>query len=144
MSAYFGKYRGIVTDNNDPRRLGRIKVKCPAVLGANAISNWALPNLPPNYFSIPPVGATVWMEFELGAREKPIWTGMMYTAGDLRAVFGDSYDPSKVKIVSFGNMDLYSSKNINITSTEDLNLYSYRDLNLSYVGNYLLTDIGGA
>ena len=38
---FFGKYRGLVTDNIDPLKLGRLLVTVPAVTQANEI--WAMP-----------------------------------------------------------------------------------------------------
>src|SRR6266851_3812213 len=39
---YFGKYRGHVQDNNDPKSLGRIKASVPQVLG-DLDTGWAVP-----------------------------------------------------------------------------------------------------
>jgi uncharacterized protein involved in type VI secretion and phage assembly len=80
MSAtFFGKYRGVVTDNKDPYFLGRIRAKVNDVLGDQE-SGWATPCLPfagqgMGFYAIPSVGSGVWMEFEKGDPEKPIWTG---------------------------------------------------------------------
>jgi len=76
---YFGKYRGIVTDNEDPLMTGRIKAKVPDVLGDDE-SGWALPCAPfggsqTGFFAIPTVGAGVWIEFEHGDPDYPIWSG---------------------------------------------------------------------
>lgn len=75
---YYGKYRGRIVDNNDPEKRGRIKVECPTVLGTQ-ISNWALPCLPPYIFYIPQIGSLVWVEFEEGKIDSPIWSGHFYT-----------------------------------------------------------------
>jgi len=83
---YYGKYRGEVTDNKDPLNLGRIRAKVPAVFGSND-SGWALPCAPyagksVGFFFIPPIGAKVWMEFEGGTPENPIWAGGFWETGD--------------------------------------------------------------
>jgi uncharacterized protein involved in type VI secretion and phage assembly len=83
---FYGKYRGIVVDNNDPNKLGRIKVKVQDVLGDRE-SGWALPALPyagdgVGLYLIPPVDAFVWVEFEHGAPDYPIWTGCFWGARD--------------------------------------------------------------
>jgi uncharacterized protein involved in type VI secretion and phage assembly len=81
MSAkqYWGKYRGVVTDNQDPLKMGRVCAKVPDVL-AEQVSTWAMPCLPmtgpqAGLFTAPPVGAGVWIEFEQGDPNKPIWCG---------------------------------------------------------------------
>jgi hypothetical protein len=78
-SRHLGKFRGAVTDNQDPRNQGRIRARVPEVLGETE-SNWALPCVPyagkrTGAFSCPPVGAGVWLEFEAGDVSRPIWTG---------------------------------------------------------------------
>ncbi|RZI53869.1 MAG: phage tail protein [Pseudonocardia sp.] len=78
---YFGKYRGIVVDNNDPERLGRLRMIVPSVLGSDVVSGWAKACLPyggapeQGFVYIPSRGAGVWVEFEEGDLEFPIWTG---------------------------------------------------------------------
>jgi hypothetical protein len=76
---YFGKYRGVVAQNVDPLQKGRIQVIVPDVSNV-ALSNWALPCLPVaglgmGIFTIPPPGAGVWVEFEQGDPDQPIWVG---------------------------------------------------------------------
>ena len=39
---FYGIYRGIVVDTNDPENLNRIKMKVPQILG-NAVTGWAWP-----------------------------------------------------------------------------------------------------
>ena len=78
---YFGKYRATVTKNADPLKMGRIKVKCPKVLG-DYESPWALPCLPPGYSGVPNKGDLVWVEFEEGNQDMPIWSGIWYKERD--------------------------------------------------------------
>ena len=49
----FGKYRGLVVDNNDPTNRGRLQVSVPAVL--YDVHVWAMPCVPyagPRYGAI--------------------------------------------------------------------------------------------
>jgi len=76
---YYGKYRGLVVENIDPLQTGRIIAQVPAVLGETP-SSWALPCAPAagaqaGCFIVPPIGSQVWMEFEQGDPDYPIWTG---------------------------------------------------------------------
>jgi uncharacterized protein involved in type VI secretion and phage assembly len=79
---FYGKYRGIVTDNNDLTFPGRVRARVPDVLGDND-SGWAMPSVPyagngVGMFFIPPVGASVWIEFEHGDPDYPIWSGCFW------------------------------------------------------------------
>ena len=76
---FFGKYRGKVTNNVDPEQRGRIIVEVPDVL-KDMPSSWALPSLPVSgmqmgFFTVPPLHADVWVEFEQGNPGYPIWSG---------------------------------------------------------------------
>lgn len=101
---FYGKYRAIVTNNmdSDPStgRMGRIKVKCPKVLGEDE-SNWCTPCMPfagPNKGNLfmPKVGDTVWVEFEEGDPDKPIWVGNWWGVGEIPAPINTSYDTKEV------------------------------------------------
>jgi uncharacterized protein involved in type VI secretion and phage assembly len=77
--SFFGKFRGVVSDTQDPLMLARIKARVPDVFGDNE-SGWALPCAPFGgtafgLFALPGVGAGVWIEFEQGDPDRPIWTG---------------------------------------------------------------------
>lgn len=79
VDKYYGKYRGTVLNNFDPEQRGRIMAIIPDVLGITP-SNWALPCVPiagkqAGTFMVPQVGSGVWMEFEQGDPEYPIWVG---------------------------------------------------------------------
>jgi hypothetical protein len=79
---FFGKYRGVVTNNVDPAQIGRIRAQIPDLFGNNTIG-WAMPCAPLNVSkkvasSLPKVGAAVWIEFEQGDPDRPIWTGCFY------------------------------------------------------------------
>jgi uncharacterized protein involved in type VI secretion and phage assembly len=76
---YYGKYRGLVVDNSDPQQIGRVRTQVPGVLG-ETLSLWAMPCVPAagvqaGFFIVPPVGSQVWVEFEQGDPDSPIWTG---------------------------------------------------------------------
>ena len=76
---FYGKYRGVVTDVNDPLMTGRIRARVPDVLGDQQ-SGWALPCAPfggsgVGFFALPTVDAGVWIEFEHGDPDYPIWAG---------------------------------------------------------------------
>jgi uncharacterized protein involved in type VI secretion and phage assembly len=87
-SRHYGKYRGQVVDNVDPVSRGRLKVRVPMLLDEQAV--WALPCAPyagPNvgFFALPPRDAGVWVEFEGGDLNEPIWSGCFWADGQIEA-----------------------------------------------------------
>jgi uncharacterized protein involved in type VI secretion and phage assembly len=84
---HYGKYRGTVSDNQDPRDQGRIRAKVPEIL-ADVDTGWALPCAPyagdqTGVYTVPPVGAGVWIEFEAGEVSRPIWSGCWWPSNKL-------------------------------------------------------------
>lgn len=78
---HFGKYRGTVTDNADPTKRARLKVRVPAVLGDLEV--WAMPCVPyagdkVGFYLLPEPQTGVWVEFEAGDPSYPIWTGFFW------------------------------------------------------------------
>ena len=85
-SHYFGKYRGVVTDNNDATKRGRVKVRVPSVLGILEV--WAMPCVPyagntVGFYSLPEADTGVWVEFEAGDPSYPVWTGCFWADNEL-------------------------------------------------------------
>ena len=125
--AYYGKYRAEVVDVADPEQRGRIRVKCPDVLGTQ-ISRWALPCFIPNTFTVPAKGTLVWVEFEGGKKDSPIWTGVFYTREQWKNKFG-TYSPDKYIIRGLSDTWIISARsgiyikalgaNVDINSTPD-------------------------
>jgi uncharacterized protein involved in type VI secretion and phage assembly len=76
---YYGIYRGTVVNNIDPNQIGRIQAICPDV-GGLPPSTWALPCAPitgkqMGVFMVPQIGSGVWLQFEGGDPDHPIWLG---------------------------------------------------------------------
>jgi uncharacterized protein involved in type VI secretion and phage assembly len=77
MNKYYGIYRGTVVNNVDPMQLGRIHASIPS---AGVPSAWAMPSVPiagtqMGVFVVPQVGSGVWIQFEAGDVEFPVWIG---------------------------------------------------------------------
>ncbi len=89
---YYGKFKGFVRLNNDPENRGRIRVYCPQVMGpVDDIQHWlhwadaCLPWLggintldfgpPSTKAQNAGVEVGVWVEFEDGIPDFPIWVG---------------------------------------------------------------------
>lgn len=78
---YFGKHRGTVVDNLDEQGIARLRVVVPETTGALVVV--ALPCLPfagPScgLFALPVPGSHVWIEYEKGDLNAPIWTGCFW------------------------------------------------------------------
>src|SRR6478609_3476009 len=103
QNRFFGKYRGLVVDNNDPTNRGRLQVTVPAVF--NEVNAWAMPCIPyagPNMgnYMMPDVGAGVWVEFEAGDTSYPIWTGGYWVDNELPHNESDTEATPPLKIIN--------------------------------------------
>lgn len=85
---FFGKYRALVVDNDDAEGLGRLKVRVPSLLGSQVVTGWAAPCVAygggpdRGMLFVPEVGDGVWIEFEEGDLEFPIWVGTFWSKPD--------------------------------------------------------------
>ena len=79
---YFGKYRGTVVQNVDPEQRGRIQAVVPDV--SNVVpTTWASACVPlagksMGTYVVPQIGSGVWIEYEQGDVDYPIWTGCFW------------------------------------------------------------------
>lgn len=77
---YYGKFRGQVRNNLDPLGRGRILADVPQILGTEL--SWCMPCVPYAQYvrdaAIPTIGANVWIEFEGGDLDYPIWSGCFW------------------------------------------------------------------
>ena len=113
MSQLFGKYRATVADNADPENRGRVRISNPGLLGKR-VHPWAEACLPipsgagAELLPLPPIGSSVWVEFEAGDPAAPIWSGYVWdsapigielvTAGKIRAAAGSMVELSAGQI----------------------------------------------
>jgi len=79
---YYGKYRGVVLNNIDPKQEGRLLVQVPDVAGL-VPTTWASPCVPiagiqNGMVALPMIGSGVWVEFEQGNPKYPIWVGCFW------------------------------------------------------------------
>lgn len=79
---FYGIYRGTVLQNVDPEFRGRLLLSCPDVQSLLP-STWAEACAPLSgppgpgmgAYMVPPIGAGVWVQFERGDPNRPIWIG---------------------------------------------------------------------
>lgn len=114
-NSYYGLYQGFVTNIKDPEKRGRIKVRCPNVLGAKTESAWCDPVVPVAYdnggdFCIPEVGEAVWLLFINGNANKPAWLGGWWSKS--KSPLGATYsDVDKVRIINYANCTILMKDN---------------------------------
>jgi uncharacterized protein involved in type VI secretion and phage assembly len=110
---HYGKHRGVVVDAADPLGRGRLRLRVPSVLGED-VSGWAEACLPyggradEGMFLVPSVDARVWVEFEAGNPDRPIWTGVSWqSASDVPAGAGPAQPTVKVLRTTAGHTLLF-------------------------------------
>ena len=101
MNERYGKFRGTVVDRDDPMGQGRLLVQVPSI-GEGPLS-WATACVPCGHVGLPALGDTVWVEFEQGDVDYPLWTGCAWPTGAVEQPDGSAVtlDPSgRVRISS--------------------------------------------
>ena len=103
MANFYGKYRGTVVDNNDPMKMGRLSVQVPDVSNVQT-STWAMPCAPfagpqSGSVAVPPIGSSVWVEFEQGNSDYPIWSGCFWGSAAEVPALAQSAPPGVQAIV---------------------------------------------
>jgi uncharacterized protein involved in type VI secretion and phage assembly len=143
---YYGKFRAFVVDNEDPQRMGRVKLRIPSVLG-EIESDWALPCFAYGggdqygMIAVPPVDAAVVAEFLEGDASSPMWTGTFWRTGD--EVPEEFENPAqKVLRTETGHKivfdDTADAETITITSKAEAEVL------MDAAGSIILTDSAGA
>lgn len=77
QARFFGVYKGTVVDSDDPLNQNRLRLTVPALF-ANEPTEWAEAMMPPiaeTRVTLPYEGDTVWVMFEGGNPDFPIWIG---------------------------------------------------------------------
>jgi uncharacterized protein involved in type VI secretion and phage assembly len=92
----YGKYLGEITDRNDPKRRGRLRIKVDNITDSKGI--WADPCVPYagngiGFFALPPKGTKAWVEFLGGQIDRLVYCGFLWQDGELDAM---DYDPARV------------------------------------------------
>lgn len=85
-----GLYSAIVKDNKDPDNLGKLLVSVTAIYG-DSHEAWAWPCIPyagkdVGLYLIPPKETRVWVMFEGGNLDRPVWMGCYWTSQDINKV----------------------------------------------------------
>ncbi|AQS66304.1 phage baseplate assembly protein V [Streptomyces pactum] len=79
---WHGMYEGVVVSAVDPTGVGRLRVRVPEVLGAEA-AVWTAP-LDCGMYVVPPPDSGVWVRFLDGDPERAVWVGFRRSgAGDV-------------------------------------------------------------
>ena len=104
---YYGIYQGIVTNVTDPEMRGRIKVKCPDVLGGTTESAWCDPVVPVAYdcggdFCLPQLDEAVWILFIGGDANRPVYLGGWWQKN--QTPIGSNYtNLDDIRIISYAD-----------------------------------------
>ena len=103
----WGKYRGTVHEVVDDDPPGQITAYVPSVYGKGVVSPQALPSFPfagdgHGLVALPEPGDGVWIEFEAGNTDVPIWTGFWFANDELP----DPAGPKQRVLVTKKNLKL--------------------------------------
>lgn len=107
MRKYYGIWPGLVIDNADPDRSGKIKVRVPQVHGGDQSVEkiedeeipWAFPCTPfsgkgSGLIMVPEIGSGAWIIFQHGDIRFPVFLGSWFGVQDLITEHTNSYAPT--------------------------------------------------
>ena len=101
---YWVKYRGMVINNVDPMQMCRLMVQVPDVTSLIP-GTWAMPCVPVagiqnGMVALPMIGSGVWVEYEQGDPDFPIWVGCFWgSAAELPAL--SHLTPPAISAITF-------------------------------------------
>lgn len=101
---FYGLYQGVVTLNTDPMLRGRLQLMVPDV-SSFIPTTWAEPSVPlagpsgppMGVYMVPPPGTGVWVMFQHGDPDLPVWVGCRWgLPSDIppMALLGNPLDPN--------------------------------------------------
>lgn len=142
---YYGKFRAKVIDNFDTRGEMRLKVQVPDISG-DPLESWAMCCTPiggPQHglFSVPPIGSGIWVEFEQGDIDFPVWTGCFWGSQN------EALDRSK-SVHRRGNQSITlqtpskHSVTISERSSEGIELKSPQNARIQIIDHKIIIDNG--
>ena len=104
---YYGIYQGIVTNNVDPEKRGRVKAQIPEVLGSATDSAWCDPVVPVAYdyggdFCLPQKKEAVWIMFIAGDANRPVWLGGWWQK-NMTPLSKNYTNLDDVRVISYGD-----------------------------------------
>lgn len=157
MNQFDGKYIGIVEDNNDPDKLGRLKVRVPSIYGNIVLDSipWAEPDFPftsenQGMVFIPSIGSLVSVEFLNGSIYKPVWSGAIFRKNEnaMPDEILNNYPDVKIIKTKAGYIKMDDKENvieikhksgssIIFTNDGDIVLHAKRDI-IPYADRYFL------
>lgn len=138
---FYGVYRAIVVDNNDPLSKHRLKLRIPQVFNDEVV-DWAWGSFPDSSTYIPNVGEGVWAAFEGGDPSFPLWLGKFSPIDVQPNVYGSYYDTREQPLVSGANSDTimtFSTKDA--ASTFGVNITAAGSITVEKNGIFRITVI---
>ena len=146
VGRYYGLYEGIVVNNNDPEKRGRLQVQIPSIYGDQTFEEWIYGKAIFNgkdmgIFAIPSVGSGVWITFINGDAERPIWEMGWFADKEISEEFKDRYldgitfKHDKIFIKSKeASIELFENGDIEIDSKGKINVNAFLDIDLKSTG----------
>ena len=157
---YHGNFRGKVEDDNDPLKLGRVKVRIHPIMNNAKITTemlpWAVPALPMmggageagayGFFAVPRINAEVWVFFEMGDPAQPVYFAEAGNAKHGMVTEKDTAYPKAIVWNTKNGMKFYLDDHIlRITHADGhIVLINANDIKITHKsGTYVLIDVDG-
>ncbi|SOD74793.1 hypothetical protein SAMN05892883_3984 [Jatrophihabitans sp. GAS493] len=115
---HHGKYRATVTNNLDPLSQGRLQIDCPLVAVSGVWAEACIPNTDPSHgvLTLPAIGAEIWIEFEAGRVDYPIWTGVRWPAAAASDLVLLTTSGATLSLLANGSVEITSAGKVAVTA----------------------------
>lgn len=101
---FLSSYQGIVFNNQDPYKLGRVQIQVPQISKDKVLQSWAYPRgftaaaKDFGFAMIPPKGARVRVSFENGSLENPLWEYGSWARGEFPELANTDYPKNRALV----------------------------------------------
>lgn len=148
---YYGLYQGIVVNNKDPEKRGRLQVQIPSILGEQTFEEWIYGKSIFNgneigIFAIPSVGSGVWISFINGDPEMPIWEMGWFADKEISQEFKERYldgitfkhdrifiksKKASIELFENGDIEIDSKGKIKVNAFSTIDIKALSDIDLT-------------
>jgi len=144
---FYGVYRGVVTNNIDPSGENKLSIMVPQVIGNQTFDNVPACIPPTSTFIQPQIGSQIWVMFEAGDSEYPVWLGTSTQPTGISIGYYGSFLSNTTQTSTTGATAItfdttVASSNVTLSSGSRINFTTAGTYNIQFAGQIHQTSNG--